>query len=110
MLQNPKTKSVPSISVYITAKMFLEFGIKSFNSNLFFPGILGATVGHRPSIMTEIDISTKCHLFEVRKIGDEYFSFFEQCEDPKACSIILRGGGKGKQLLAVFFFVLSDTS
>jgi len=54
----------------------------------------GATVSHRPSIMTEADIGTKCHLFEVRKVGDDYFSFFEQCEDPKACSIILRGGGK----------------
>jgi len=54
----------------------------------------GAVVGHRPSQMTEKDIGTRCGLFEVRKVGDEYFSFFEQCKDPKACSIILRGAGK----------------
>lgn len=54
----------------------------------------GAVVGHRPSQMTEADIGTRCGLFEVRKTGDEYFSYFEQCKDPKACSIILRGAGK----------------
>jgi len=54
----------------------------------------GATVGHRPSQMTDKDIGTKCGLFEVRKMADEYFAFFEECKDPKACSILLRGAGK----------------
>eukprot|EP00493_Phyllostaurus_siculus_P002003 UN02013 len=54
----------------------------------------GATVGHRPSQMTEKDIGTRCGLFEVRKLGDDYFSFFEECKEPKACSILLRGAGK----------------
>jgi len=54
----------------------------------------GGVVGNRPSHMTENDIGTECHLFEVRKVGDEYFAFFEQCDNPKACSIILRGAGK----------------
>lgn len=54
----------------------------------------GAIIGHQPNLMSEKDIGTKCGLFEVRKIGDEYFTFFEKCENPKACSIILRGGGK----------------
>ncbi len=27
-------------------------------------------------------------------MGDEYFSFFEDCENPSACSILLRGGSK----------------
>merc|ERR1712107_552371 len=31
---------------------------------------------------------------EVRKIGDEYFTFIEQCKDPKACTILLRGASK----------------
>lgn len=53
----------------------------------------GATIVHRPSEIKESDIGT-CGLFEVRKIGDEYFSFIEQCKDPKACSILLRGGSK----------------
>lgn len=54
----------------------------------------GAVVGHRPGQMSESDIGTRCGLFEVRKIGDEYFSFFEDCKDPKACSVLLRGGAK----------------
>jgi len=54
----------------------------------------GATLANRPSMMTDKDIGTECHLFEVRKTGDEYFAYFEQCENPKACSIILRGGAK----------------
>ena len=33
-------------------------------------------------------------LFEVRKIGDEYFTFIENCKDPKACTILLRGASK----------------
>lgn len=36
-------------------------------------------------------MGTKCGLFEVRKIGDLYWSFFEECEEPKACTILLRG-------------------
>ena len=31
---------------------------------------------------------------QVRKIGDEYFSFIEGCQDPKACTILLRGASK----------------
>jgi len=54
----------------------------------------GAIIGHQPDLMTERDIGTRCNLFEIRKIGDEYFTFFEKCKNPKACSIILRGGGK----------------
>ena len=30
----------------------------------------------------------------MRKIGDEYFSYFEKCKNPTACSIVLRGGSK----------------
>lgn len=33
-------------------------------------------------------------LFQIRKIGDEYFCFMTECENPKACSIILRGASK----------------
>jgi len=54
----------------------------------------GGTVSHRPEMMTEKDVGKQCGLFEVRKIGDEYFAYFEKCENPKACSIILRGAGK----------------
>merc|ERR1712117_783952 len=44
--------------------------------------------------ITEEDIGTGAGLFEVRKIGDEYFTFIEQCKDPKACTILLRGASK----------------
>lgn len=54
----------------------------------------GATIVSRTDEIQESDIGTKCGIFEVRKIGDEYFSFFDECEDPKACSIVLRGGSK----------------
>ena len=35
-----------------------------------------------------------CRAFEIRKIGEDYFSFFEDCVDPKACTILLRGGSR----------------
>ena len=44
--------------------------------------------------ITEADIGTKAGLFEVRKIGDEYFTFIEECKEPKACTILLRGASK----------------
>lgn len=55
---------------------------------------VGATVVSRPDEIQESDIGTGCGLFEVRKIGDEYFSFLEQCTDAKACTVLLRGGSK----------------
>lgn len=54
----------------------------------------GATVVNRPDEIQESDIGTGCGLFEVRKIGDEYFAFLEQCKDAKACTVLLRGGSK----------------
>ena len=54
----------------------------------------GATIVSRTDEIQESDIGTKCGLFEVRKIGDEYFTFLEECKDPKACTILLRGGSK----------------
>ena len=54
----------------------------------------GATIVHRPDELNENDVGTQCGLFEVRQIGDEYFAFIEECEHPKACSILLRGGSK----------------
>lgn len=45
---------------------------------------------HRPEEASEADIGTKAGLFEVKKIGDEFFAFVVDCEDPKACTILLR--------------------
>ncbi|GMH68013.1 hypothetical protein TrVE_jg6046 [Triparma verrucosa] len=54
----------------------------------------GATIVSRTDELQESDIGTGCGLFEVRKIGDEYFTFLEDCQDAKACTILLRGGSK----------------
>jgi len=54
----------------------------------------GATIVHRTSELQERDIGTRCGLFEVTKLGDEYFTFFVDCEAPKACTIVLRGASK----------------
>ena len=31
---------------------------------------------------------------EIRKIADEYFTFIEECDGAKACTILLRGASK----------------
>lgn len=54
----------------------------------------GATIVSRTDEIQESDLGTRCGMFEMRKIGDEYFAFFEECEDAKACTIMLRGGSK----------------
>jgi len=54
----------------------------------------GATICNRTDEIQESDIGTGAGLFEVRKIGDDYFSFIEDCKEPKACTILLRGANK----------------
>lgn len=51
----------------------------------------GATIVNRCDEIKAEDIGTGAGLFEVKKIGDEYFTFVTECEDPKACTILLRG-------------------
>ncbi|KAJ8602223.1 hypothetical protein CTAYLR_003661 [Chrysophaeum taylorii] len=55
---------------------------------------VGATIVSRTDEIQESDIGTGCGLFEVRKLGDEYFAFLEECDAPKACTILLRGASK----------------
>ncbi|CAL5221285.1 g3450 [Coccomyxa viridis] len=54
----------------------------------------GATIVHRVEEIRDQDIGTKAGLFEVLKIGDEFYSFIVDCKDPKACTILLRGASK----------------
>ena len=54
----------------------------------------GATIVHRPEELKEEDVGTSCGLFEIKKIGDEYFTFLTECENPKACTVMLRGPSK----------------
>jgi len=56
--------------------------------------VSNAVICHRTEEIQESDVGTECGLFEIKKIGDEYFSYFIECKDPKACTIILRGGSK----------------
>lgn len=54
----------------------------------------GATIVSRTDELKEEDVGTSCGLFEVKKIGDEYFLFVTECKDPKACTIVLRGASR----------------
>lgn len=54
----------------------------------------GATIVNSPLTAVASDIGTHCGLFEISKIGDEYFTFLTKCSDPKACTILLRGPSK----------------
>jgi T-complex protein 1 subunit gamma len=56
--------------------------------------VTGATIVHRTSELKEEHVGTECGVFQVEKIGDEYFSFFVDCKSPKACTILLRGPSK----------------
>merc|ERR1719249_339550 len=64
------------------------------SDNLRVARACGATIVNRTDEITEEDTGKDCGLFEIRKIGDEYFTFLEQCKDPKACTILLRGASK----------------
>ena len=54
----------------------------------------GATIVNSPFELQERDVGTQCGLFEISKIGDEYFTFLTKCKTPKACTILLRGPSK----------------
>lgn len=54
----------------------------------------GATIVNRVEDLQESDVGTQCGLFEIEKIGDEYFTFLRKCNKPKACTILLRGPSK----------------
>lgn len=56
--------------------------------------VTGSTIAHRPEELTEEDVGTMAGLFEVKLIGDEYFTFITESKDPTACSILLRGASK----------------
>ncbi|CAG2109020.1 unnamed protein product [Medioppia subpectinata] len=54
----------------------------------------GATIVFRTDEIREEDIGLQSGLFEVKKMGDEYFCFITECKNPKACTILLRGASK----------------
>mmetsp|Transcript_115463 Transcript_115463/g.367195 ORF Transcript_115463/g.367195 Transcript_115463/m.367195 type:complete len:556 (+) Transcript_115463:106-1773(+) len=56
--------------------------------------VTGASICNRTEELTEASVGSKCGLFQIKKIGDEYFTFMTECEDPKACTVILRGASR----------------
>lgn len=54
----------------------------------------GATIVNRVEDLKDSDVGTKCGLFDVRLIGDEYYTYMVKCSEPRACTIILRGPSK----------------
>jgi T-complex protein 1 subunit gamma len=54
----------------------------------------GATIVNDVRAITAADVGTQCGLFEIEKIGDEYFTFLTKCKDPHACTVMLRGPSK----------------
>jgi len=56
--------------------------------------VTGARICNRTEELDESVIGTKCGLFEVKKVSDEYFTYLTECKDPKACSVVLRGASR----------------
>lgn len=54
----------------------------------------GAVIVNRPDELQESDVGTRAGLFQVKKIGDEFFAYIVECQDPKACTVLLRGPSK----------------
>lgn len=54
----------------------------------------GANIVSEAEDLKEEDVGKGCGLYEVKKFGDEYFSFLVECTNPKACTILLRGASK----------------
>jgi len=55
---------------------------------------VGANIIGNLSELKESDLGTQCGLYEVRLLGDDYYSFIEDCKKPKACTVLLRGPSK----------------
>ena len=55
---------------------------------------VGATIVNRVEDLRPTDVGTKCGLFHIDKIGDEYFTFLTACKEPQACTVLLRGPSK----------------
>jgi T-complex protein 1 subunit gamma len=83
----------------LASHFFVKAGITAIRrirkmDNLRVGRVCGATIVNRTDELTEADVGTACGLFELKKVGEECFMFLEKCKDPKACTIILRGGSK----------------
>merc|ERR1712086_416781 len=57
----------------------------------------GATIVNKVDEIQPTDIGDKCGLFKCEKLGDEWWSYFVECEEPLACTILIRGGTRDTQ-------------
>ncbi|GAA98632.1 uncharacterized protein L969DRAFT_88377 [Mixia osmundae IAM 14324] len=55
---------------------------------------VGATIVNRIEDLRPSDVGAECGLFNIEKLGDDYFTFLTKCKSPKACTILLRGPSK----------------
>jgi T-complex protein 1 subunit gamma len=55
---------------------------------------VGATIVSRTDEIQESDIGTGCGLFEMKTIGSDNYVYLTECDNPTACTIVLRGGSK----------------
>merc|ERR1712194_924514 len=78
-------KAKPSISVIRRIR-------KTDNNRI--ARVTGATIVNRVEELTEEDVGEDCGLLEVKKVGDEYFTYMTECKNPKACSVLLRGASR----------------
>jgi len=88
-------KGVSDLAQHFLAKANISVirRIKKTDNNRLARAI-GATIVNRTDEIKEEDIGKGAGLFEIKKIGDEYFTFITKCQNPKACSILLRGASK----------------
>lgn len=49
----------------------------------------GATIANRTEELQESDVGTGAGLFEIKKMGDEYFCFVVDCKNPKVMVLVL---------------------
>ena len=54
----------------------------------------GAVICSVPEEVKEVDVGKGCGLFEVQKVGDEYFSYLIQCKDPEGLHCAAEGASK----------------
>jgi len=59
--------------------------------------VTGATIVNKIDEIQASDIGEKCGKYKCEKLGDEWWSYFVECEEPEACTILLRGGTRDTQ-------------
>eukprot|EP00768_Dysnectes_brevis_P004788 gnl/Dysnectes_brevis/346_a381_5155.p1 GENE.gnl/Dysnectes_brevis/346_a381_5155~~gnl/Dysnectes_brevis/346_a381_5155.p1 ORF type:complete len:533 (-),score=241.88 gnl/Dysnectes_brevis/346_a381_5155:86-1684(-) len=83
----------------LAAHMFVEKGVTVLRrcrktDNIRLAHVTGAHIVHRPEEIRPEDIGTNAGLFELKKMGDTFFSFVHQAPKARACTILLRGANK----------------